>query len=121
VINQVSGLWKVNKPHLMELLDRIRTLTEGLSLSFSWVPRTDNAHADSLCNRELDRRGSRQSASFEISRLERITDSIYIAHGTEDYAVDIAHGVCTCPAFRKNGDCKHIRAARQKTDMGTDI
>ncbi|HPI97823.1 MAG TPA: reverse transcriptase-like protein [Synergistales bacterium] len=116
VINQVKGLWKVNKPHLMELLETIRTLAEGLSLSFSWVPRSENGHADSLCNRELDRRGSRQSSTFEISSLEKVAENIYIAHGTEDYAIDLAHGACTCPAFRRNGDCKHIRAVRQKAD-----
>jgi len=118
VINQVSGAWKVNKPHLMVFLEEIRELTRGLSLSFEWIPRAENSYADSLCNRELDSRQKRKDhfTTFEPSRLEKITGQIYIAHGTEDYAVDLAHGVCTCPAFRKNGNCKHLRAAREMQD-----
>lgn len=36
-----------------------------------------------------------------------------VAHGTRDYALDLVHGTCSCPAFRYGRrPCKHLIAAR---------
>ncbi|WP_041282772.1 SWIM zinc finger family protein [Desulfofundulus kuznetsovii] len=51
---------------------------------------------------------------FDPSRLEQVAKHIFIAHGTEDYAVDVLHENCSCPAFRNyRGDCKHLVAAKR--------
>ena len=50
-------------------------------------------------------------------RLERITPTIFIAHGSEDYAVDILHRACTCPAFVNRKQCKHLEAALRKLEQ----
>jgi ribonuclease HI len=113
VVNQVNRLWKVNKPHLKDLFKRALELKEETASSISWVPREQNAHADLLSNKAFDEKsGVRKMEEFEVSKLEKVGDSIFIAHGKEDYAVDIAHGNCSCPSFRRNKDCKHLRAAR---------
>ncbi|TDY61713.1 ribonuclease HI [Aminivibrio pyruvatiphilus] len=116
VVNQVTGRWKINEPRLRELADRAMDLLRRTKSSISWVPRDQNAAADRLSNIALDGpkeppRSSRERPAFDPDRLERVTDSILIAHGTEDYAVDLLHRACTCPAFQRSRQCKHLDAA----------
>lgn len=116
VVNQVTGLWKINEPRLRELAVRAMELLRRTKSSISWVPRDQNAAADRLSNIALDgpkepAGSSRECPAFAPERLERITDSILIAHGTDDYAVDLLHRACTCPAFQRSRQCKHLDAA----------
>ena len=114
VVSQMKGEWKIKEPRLAELASRGQRAAGAAHISYVWVPREKNTHADRLSNKAMDGPGkSTGAASFPEEKLERITDKIYIAHGTEDYAVDLLHGVCTCPAFRRKGACKHLDAARR--------
>ncbi|MBL3540663.1 ribonuclease HI family protein [Aminivibrio sp.] len=117
VVNQVTGRWKINEPRLRELADRAMELLRRTKSSISWVPRDQNAAADRLSNIALDgpeepARPFRERAAFDQEKLERVAGSIFIAHGTEDYAVDLLHNACTCPAFQRSRQCKHLDAAR---------
>lgn len=49
--------------------------------------------------------------SFTGNSLTQVHEHIFIAHGTEDYAVDTLHRTCSCPSFRGRGMCKHLVAA----------
>lgn len=118
VVNQVTGRWKINEPRLKELADRAVELLRRTKSSLSWVAREENAAADRLSNIALDGPkeagpgpASRERPVFDPERLERVTDAILIAHGTEDYAVDLLHRACTCPAFQRSRQCKHLEAA----------
>ena len=118
VVNQVTGRWKINEPRLRELADRAMELLRSTKSSLSWVPREENSAADRLSNIALDgpKEGEcgaspRERPAFDPDRLERVHDTILIAHGTEDYAVDLLHRACTCPAFQRSRQCKHLDAA----------
>jgi len=124
VVNQVTGRWKVKEPRLQELAERARELLALTNSSLSWVPREENKDADALSNEALDAhaksdrkpltgKGGDEPAAFPAERLERITGSIYIAHGSEDYAVDLLHKACTCPSFQHRKRCKHLDAAER--------
>lgn len=56
VIEQVNGNWKVKEAHLQryvkEAQEMIRTLP--FSVTLSYIPRAQNAHADRLVNEALD-------------------------------------------------------------------
>lgn len=55
VVNQLNGLYRVKEPHLRELLSRVRLLEQGLgTVTYSAVPREQNAAADALVNQALD-------------------------------------------------------------------
>ncbi len=57
VISQVKGDWKVNKPHLRPLAEKARELSSRAGVAdMRWIPREQNSHADSVCNRCLDSR-----------------------------------------------------------------
>ena len=56
VVEQMSGQWKVKHPDLIELHAQARTLASRFErISYAWVPRARNAHADRLANEAMDR------------------------------------------------------------------
>ena len=55
VIEQMSGRWRVKHPDLIELARRAATLAAGFdSVSYTWIPRSANSHADRLANEAMD-------------------------------------------------------------------
>lgn len=56
VVNQLNGLFKVKQSHLRELLTRVRMLEQGsgCNITYTAVPREQNASADFLVNQALD-------------------------------------------------------------------
>ncbi|HEV2637895.1 MAG TPA: bifunctional RNase H/acid phosphatase [Actinocrinis sp.] len=55
VVEQLSGRWQVNHPEIKALVARAqRALPAHGQVSFSWVPRSSNVHADRLANEVLD-------------------------------------------------------------------
>jgi probable phosphoglycerate mutase len=55
VVEQMSGRWKVKHPDLAELHKRARALASRFErISYTWVPRERNAHADRLANEAMD-------------------------------------------------------------------
>lgn len=56
VVNQLHGIYKIKKPHLQSLADKIISLirTHRISVSFSHIPRDQNHRADAIVNRILD-------------------------------------------------------------------
>jgi ribonuclease HI len=115
VINQVFGNWNINMPHLYTLYNQATELLEKFDrVKARWIPREKNRLADSLSNKAITKPPSN---TFPTEKLEQITDHIFIAHGTEDYAVDILHRACTCPDFvNRHRECKHLLAAYKVAD-----
>ena len=55
VVEQMSGRWKVKHPDLAELHAQARTLASRFDrISYSWIPRAENSHADRLANEAMD-------------------------------------------------------------------
>jgi len=55
VVEQMSGQWKVKHPDLIELHAQARTLASRFErISYAWVPRARNSHADRLANEAMD-------------------------------------------------------------------
>jgi len=55
VVEQMSGRWKIKHPGLRPLAARAAQLVRRFdSVSWTWVPRTRNAHADRLANEAMD-------------------------------------------------------------------
>ena len=55
VVEQMSGRWKIKHPDMVPLALRARELAEGLgAVTYGWVPRNRNAHADRLANEAMD-------------------------------------------------------------------
>jgi ribonuclease H / adenosylcobalamin/alpha-ribazole phosphatase len=55
VVEQMSGRWKVKHPDLIELHAQARELASRFDrISYEWVPRARNSHADRLANEAMD-------------------------------------------------------------------
>ena len=55
VVEQMAGRWKVKHPDLAELHGQARTLAAGFdAVSYTWIPRERNVHADRLANEAMD-------------------------------------------------------------------
>ena len=48
----------------------------------------------------------------------QVGEQIYLARGSEEYAVDLLHGACTCPGFQFRKQCRHLREAQKKFGGG---
>ena len=54
VVEQMSGRWKVKHPDLAALHTEARGLAAGFDrISYAWIPRAENAHADRLANEAM--------------------------------------------------------------------
>jgi len=55
VVEQMSGRWKIKHPALLPLAEAARAAAASLGpVTYSWVPRERNAHADRLANEAMD-------------------------------------------------------------------
>ena len=55
VVEQMSGRWKVKHPGMAELHQQARALASTFdSVTYSWIPRERNKHADRLANEAMD-------------------------------------------------------------------
>ena len=55
VVEQMSGRWKVKHPDLIELHAQARKLAARFDrISYAWIPRERNKHADRLANEAMD-------------------------------------------------------------------
>ena len=55
VVEQMSGRWKVKHPDLIELNKQARGLASRFDrVSYQWIPRAKNSHADRLANEAMD-------------------------------------------------------------------
>jgi ribonuclease HI len=56
VVHQLNGLYKVKEPRLRELLSVARVLEQevGGTITYSYVPREQNSHADYFVNKAMD-------------------------------------------------------------------
>ncbi|MFI5502734.1 bifunctional RNase H/acid phosphatase [Nocardia asteroides] len=55
VVEQMAGRWKVKHPSMIPLAEQARALVAGFDrVSFTWIPRAQNSHADRLANEAMD-------------------------------------------------------------------
>lgn len=55
VVEQMSGRWKIKHAAMIPLAERARQLVAGFDrVSFTWIPRAENSHADRLANEAMD-------------------------------------------------------------------
>ncbi|MDP2289101.1 MAG: bifunctional RNase H/acid phosphatase [Actinomycetota bacterium] len=54
IVEQMSGRWKIKHPDMRELALQVRAVFQSGQVTYTWVPRSANAHADALVNEVLD-------------------------------------------------------------------
>ncbi|HJY25533.1 MAG TPA: bifunctional RNase H/acid phosphatase [Actinomycetes bacterium] len=54
VVEQMSGRWKIKHPDMRTIALQSRDAHDPTLITYTWVPRSENAHADRLVNEALD-------------------------------------------------------------------
>ena len=63
VVEQMSGRWKIKHPDLQPLAAEARQAARALGrVTYTWVPRERNTHADRLANQAMDAVSGRPKA-----------------------------------------------------------
>ena len=87
VVEQMSGNWQIKHPKMRELAYEARELHPPALITYKWIPREENTHADSLVNKALDgdvRSVSPKQINLLNERLvsdEKPTVIYFIRHG----------------------------------------
>ncbi|MEU2924928.1 bifunctional RNase H/acid phosphatase [Streptomyces sp. NPDC007251] len=71
VIEQMSGRWKIKHPAMKPLATQARAVFPPDRVTYEWIPRDQNKHADRLANEAMDAgaRGEEWSASGSTAAL----------------------------------------------------
>ncbi len=70
VVEQMSGRWQVKHPNMRDLAKRARAVFAPGQVTYTWVPRKENAAADALVNEMID--AALAGSSSPIRRLDGI-------------------------------------------------
>lgn len=86
VVEQMSGRWQIKHDGMKILAQEARAAHTPSLVTYIWIPREENAHADRLANRALDEKSGKasQQVNFltERLRMDEVPTMIYfIRHG----------------------------------------
>ncbi len=88
VVEQMSGRWQIKHPDMRELAKRARDAHPANLVTYRWIPRDENSHADRLANKALDGETATPSAPLQKNFLtervvstEKPTTIYLIRHG----------------------------------------
>ncbi|WP_069172598.1 bifunctional RNase H/acid phosphatase [Streptomyces griseus] len=73
VVEQMSGRWKIKHPDMKPLAAEAARILPASAVTYEWIPRESNKHADRLANEAMDagRRGERWDPASSAAGLER--------------------------------------------------
>ncbi|MFG2473508.1 bifunctional RNase H/acid phosphatase [Streptomyces fagopyri] len=72
VVEQMSGRWKIKHPDMKPLAAEAARVLPPAQVTYEWMPREQNKHADRLANEAMDagKRGERWSPSRSTAELD---------------------------------------------------
>jgi ribonuclease H / adenosylcobalamin/alpha-ribazole phosphatase len=107
VVEQMSGRWKVKHPDIASLHDQARRLAARFErVSFTWVPREQNSHADRLANEAMD-----AAAPGWTGAQGAPTRMLLLRHGQTELSVQRRYSGRGNPALTDLGRRQAERAA----------
>lgn len=84
IVEQMSGRWQIKHPDMRTLATRARDIFRPGHVTYTWVPRDQNRHADALVNEMID--AALQGDTRPIRRLD--------GHSREDaFAEDVVGSI----------------------------
>jgi probable phosphoglycerate mutase len=58
VVEQMTGAWKIKHADMVRLAEQAREVLPAAQVTYTWVPRAENAAADALANEAMDQRAA---------------------------------------------------------------
>ncbi|TXS02828.1 bifunctional RNase H/acid phosphatase [Streptomyces sp. col6] len=78
VVEQMSGRWKIKHPDMKPLAAEAAGVLPGADITYEWIPRERNKHADRLANEAMDAggRGAQWEPSASTAALDAPRSSV---------------------------------------------
>ena len=92
----MSGRWQIKHPDMRQLAKEARSIHSMELITFQWIPREENSHADRLANKALD--GDAGSASKPV--LNYLTERL-VSNEVPTTIWFVRHGETTLTPTRK--------------------
>ena len=89
VVEQMSGRWQIKHADMRVLAQSARSAHNPSLVSYSWIPRDDNSHADRLANKALD--GGSAHKPIAVVQQNFLTDRLRSAE-VPTFIYFIRHG-----------------------------
>jgi probable phosphoglycerate mutase len=132
VVEQMSGRWKVKHPDLVELHAQARKLASKFDrISYTWIPRERNSHADRLANEAMDAAAKIEGDSEETAKTVAPqsppgwtgargtpTRMLLLRHGQTELSVHRRYSGRGNPALTELGRQQAEAAARYLAERG---
>ncbi|RNL70944.1 bifunctional RNase H/acid phosphatase [Streptomyces sp. I6] len=92
VVEQMSGRWKIKHPDMKPLAAEAARIFPPGQVTYEWIPRERNKHADRLANEAMDagRRGERWEPSVSSAALSSSAEDVRAARVVGDAAAGAA-------------------------------
>ncbi|MEU1129642.1 bifunctional RNase H/acid phosphatase [Streptomyces sp. NPDC005900] len=100
VVEQMSGRWKIKHPAMKPLAAEAARVFPPSQVTYEWIPRERNKHADRLANEAMDagKRGERWSPSASTADLDAGAARSAATSGPADPPGDAAAGAAKARA-----------------------
>ncbi|MBB1257888.1 bifunctional RNase H/acid phosphatase [Streptomyces alkaliterrae] len=103
VVEQMSGRWKIKHPDMRPLAKAAGEIYPPGAVTYEWIPRAQNKHADQLANEAMDagRRGEQwrpADSTAELSAPAAAPEAPPRDAGSSDAATPAAPAVAAAPA-----------------------
>jgi ribonuclease H / adenosylcobalamin/alpha-ribazole phosphatase len=133
VVEQMSGRWKVKHPDMAPLHQQATALSTRFErVTYTWVPRAKNSHADRLANEAMDAAAELETPTAEAKTEQRSnpagwtgargapTRFLLLRHGQTELSVERRYSGRGNPALTDLGR-RQAEAAAQFVAQRTDI
>ncbi|MGG7103802.1 bifunctional RNase H/acid phosphatase [Rhodococcus sp. 24CO] len=80
VVEQMSGRWKVKHPDMIPLQRKAAELAaQFASVTYTWIPRAENSHADRLANEAMDAAAGMDTAGMDSAGIETASEPVPVS------------------------------------------
>jgi broad specificity phosphatase PhoE/ribonuclease HI len=128
VVEQMSGRWQVKHPDIAALHQQARALaTQFAHITYTWIPRAKNSHADRLANEAMDAAAELETAAEEAKQAPSPgwtgargapTRFLLLRHGQTELSVQRRYSGRGNPALTEVGRRQADAAARYLAQQG---
>jgi probable phosphoglycerate mutase len=98
VVEQMSGRWQIKHADMRDLAKQCRDAHTPSLVTYSWIPRDENSHADRLANKALD--GGSAHKPVPVIQQNYLTDRLRSAE-TPTFIYFVRHGETVLTPTRK--------------------
>ena len=127
IVEQMAGRWKIKHPSMRPLALQAREILPPENVTYVWVPRERNKHADRLANEALDAaaRGQKWSESASTAALDRAVVSSGDEAEVEPVPTslvgwDVGMGAPSTLLLLRHGETEHTAQKRFSGSDGAD-